>query len=57
MSFCLQVPVAPDLDRGSLAARMADKGYSGADVTNICRDAAMMSMRRAIAVGKHRAPS
>jgi hypothetical protein len=77
-----EVPVAEDLDRQRLAMLLAQKGYSGADVTNvlpifssipsppsplahpvwccrvacadhtrgqICRDASMMSMRRAIA--------
>ncbi|MEM6863657.1 MAG: AAA family ATPase [Bacteroidota bacterium] len=36
--------VASDLDLDDLAART--DGYSGADVANVCRDAAMVSLRR-----------
>ncbi|XP_024081014.1 katanin p60 ATPase-containing subunit A-like 1 isoform X3 [Cimex lectularius] len=41
------VKVEPDVDMNDIAARL--KGYSGADITNVCRDASMMSMRRKIA--------
>ena len=37
-----------DVDLEALAGRMAEGGFSGADITNLCRDAAMMPMRRAI---------
>ena len=39
--------LAPDVDFGSITSRLG--GYSGDDITNICRDAAMAGMRRAIA--------
>ena len=42
-----EVEVAPDVDYAQLAALM--EGYSGDDVTNVCRDAAMNGMRQAIA--------
>ena len=35
-----------EVDLEQLAQKM--RGYSGADVTNVCRDAAMMPMRRRI---------
>ena len=43
------VEVAKDVDVRALAMRM--DGYSGDDITNVCRDAAMNGMRRKI-VGK-----
>jgi len=41
-----EVPMSEDVDLEKIAATM--DGYSGADITNVCRDAAMMAMRRAI---------
>lgn len=46
------VNMSPDVELDSVAAKM--NGYSGADITNVCRDAAMMAMRRAI---KGKAPA
>lgn len=43
---------ADDLDLPLIAGKM--DGYSGADITNVCRDSAMMAMRRAI---KGKAPA
>ena len=40
--------ITGDVDYDDLAVRL--DSYSGADITNLCRDAAMMSMRRAIKV-------
>uniref|UniRef100_A0A023F4Y5 Katanin p60 ATPase-containing subunit A1 n=2 Tax=Triatoma infestans TaxID=30076 RepID=A0A023F4Y5_TRIIF len=42
-----EVKVEAGVDMNDIAARL--KGYSGADITNVCRDASMMSMRRKIA--------
>ena len=41
--------ITGDVDYDDLAVQL--ESYSGADITNLCRDAAMMSMRRAIKVG------
>uniref|UniRef100_A0A914URX3 Katanin p60 ATPase-containing subunit A1 n=1 Tax=Plectus sambesii TaxID=2011161 RepID=A0A914URX3_9BILA len=41
------VSIAPDVELPGVAKRL--EGYSGADITSVCRDAAMMSMRRRIA--------
>ncbi len=41
------VEKSPDLDINEIALRL--DGYSGADITNVCRDACMMAMRRKIA--------
>ena len=39
-----------DVDIPTLLKRL--KGYSGADIANVCREAAMMPMRRKLAEGK-----
>lgn len=45
---CAEVEVDADVDLRALASSLARSTYSGADITNICRDASMMAMRRAI---------
>merc|ERR1719411_2187326 len=42
-----EVNVEEGLDLRSISRKLG--GYSGADITNVCRDASMMSMRRKIA--------
>jgi len=42
--------LASDVDLNVLIAKV--RGYSGADISNVCRDAAMMPLRNAIATGK-----
>lgn len=45
------IQVAADINRGEVARRM--EGYSGDDLTNVCRDASLNGTRRKI-VGKER---
>ena len=47
--------ITGDVDYDDLAVRL--DSYSGADITNLCRDAAMMSMRRAIKVRRETSES
>ena len=42
-----EVKTVEGLDLKNIARKL--EGYSGADITNVCRDASMMSMRRKIA--------
>ncbi|XP_065343646.1 katanin p60 ATPase-containing subunit A-like 1 [Cloeon dipterum] len=42
-----EVQISDDVDLKDIAEKL--QGYSGADITNVCRDASMMAMRRKIA--------
>ncbi|KAF1376193.1 hypothetical protein PFLUV_G00207740 [Perca fluviatilis] len=41
-----ELEVASDVDLDKISEQM--DGYSGADITNVCRDASLMAMRRRI---------
>ncbi|NXC18028.1 KTNA1 protein, partial [Corythaeola cristata] len=41
-----ELELADDVDLANIAEKM--EGYSGADITNVCRDASLMAMRRRI---------
>ena len=45
--FSREVKAEENLDLKTIARKL--DGYSGADITNVCRDASMMSMRKKIA--------
>jgi katanin p60 ATPase-containing subunit A1 len=44
--YLKSVSTENELDTGKISENL--KGYSGSDIANVCRDAAMMSMRRRI---------
>lgn len=50
VEVCLRrTPTAPDVYPAALAQRLA--GCSGADVENVCREAALAALRRTVAAG------